>query len=384
MRYLTIGIDNISPGESTAPGAPGGMRRYLLELLAHLPRVAPQAAFRVLTPNWNSDFGPLDDRVELVRVAGVPRKRVQRVWFQHSRFPGVIERAGLDVLFAIATAVPPRVRIPVVLAVQFLQFYDFPESFGRARTTYLKWAVPASVRRAAHVIVFTDFHRQELHRHTSCGLSKISVVPHGVSHETFATPVTAEALDDVRSLVGGRPFILYVSATYRYKNHRGLIEAFARLKKKTQSPHALLLVGAKEAISPAELHEFAAQAGVANDVFVSGRLPEVAAAYQAADLFAFPSLYETFGLSLVEAMAAGCPVVTSNRGAMAELGADAVALANPEDPEALADAMARVLSDSAYRVDLIARGRARAATFTWERTAQLTYAVLATTVDRRV
>ena len=357
------------------------MRRYLLELLAHLPRIAPQAKFQVLTPDWNADFGPLPDRVELVRVAGVPRQRVQRVWFQHSTYPGVIERAGIDVLFAIATAVPPRIRIPVVLAVQFLQFYDYPESFGRARTTYLKWAVPASVRRASHVIVFTDFHRQELHRHTSCDLSKISVVPHGVNHETFATPVTAAALEDVRSLVANRPFIVYVSATYRYKNHRGLIEAFARLKKKIQVPHAMLLVGAKEAISPEQLQEFAARAGVANDVFVSGRLPEVAAAYQAADLFAFPSFYETFGLSLVEAMAAGCPVVTSDRGAMAEIGVDAAALANPEDADALADAMARVLSDSAYRTELIARGRARAATFTWERTAQLTYAVLERTAQ---
>ena len=352
------------------------MRRYLIELLTHFPRVAPDARFRVLTPDWNADFGPLHDRIELVRVPGVPRKRVQRVWFQHSTFPTVIERANLDVLFAIATAVPPRVRIPVVLAVQFLQFYDFPESFGRARTTYLKWAVPASVRRASHVIVFTDFHREELHRHTACGLSKISVVPHGVNHETFATPVAAEALEQVRSLVAGRPFILYVSATYRYKNHRGLIEAFARLKKNTRLPHVLLLVGAQEAISPDELREFAAKAGVANDVFVSGRLPEVAAAYQAADLFAFPSFYETFGLSLVEAMAAGCPVVTSDRGAMAELGADAVALANPDNPDALADAMARVLSDSAYRAGLVARGHARAATFTWERTARLTYAVV--------
>jgi glycosyltransferase involved in cell wall biosynthesis len=384
VRPLTIGIDNISPGESTAPDAPGGMRRYLIELLTHLPRVAPDASFRVLTPDWNADFGPLHDCIELVRVPNVPRKRVTRVWFQHSTLPRVIAQANLDVLFAIATAVPPRVRIPVVLAVQFLQFYDFPESFGRPRTMYLKWAVPASVRRAAHVIVFTDFHRQELHRHTGCELSKISVVPHGVNHERFATPVGEGVLNEVRSFAGHRPFVLYVSATYRYKNHRGLIEAFGILKRKTQLPHALLIVGAQEAVTPEDLRGFAAAAGVADDLFVAGRLPEVAAAYQAADLFAFPSFYETFGLSLVEAMAAGCPVVTSDRGAMAELGGDAVALANPEDPQALADAMIRVLSDPAYRADLIARGRERAAAFTWERTARLTYSVIAQIAERRV
>jgi glycosyltransferase involved in cell wall biosynthesis len=141
-------------------------------------------------------------------------------------------------------------------------------------------------------------------------------------------------------------------------------------------PHALLLVGAEEAITAGELRQFAIEAGVGDDTFISGHLPSVAAAYQAADVFAFPSLYETFGLSVVEAMAAGCPVVASDRGAMAELGADAVALTNPEDPEALADAIARVLTDSTHRADLVARGRTRAELFTWKRTAELTYDVL--------
>lgn len=377
-----IGIDNISPGVSTAPGAPGGMRGYLLELLARLPQVSPHVVLRVLTPDWNADFSPLHERVEVVRLAGVPRSRTLRVWHQQTTLPGAIRRANVDVFFALATVAPLRVHVPIVLAVQFLQFYDFQESYGRARAAYLKVAVPASVRRATRVIVFTEFQREELRAHISSDPAKIDVVPHGVNHATFATPASDAALAEVRALSGERPFILYVSATYRYKNHRGLIDAFALLKRRHGFPHALVLAGAEEALSLRELREYAARAGVGPDTVVVGRMPNVAAAYQAADLFAFPSLYETFGLSVLEAMAAGCPLVASDRGAMAELGRGAAVLADPENPEAFAAAMAQILNDPTCRADLIARGRARAAGFTWARTAEQTYASLAKAAGR--
>jgi len=349
------------------------MRSYLLELLARLPVVAEQASFKVFTPDWNSDFGPLHERVELVRLSGVPRARSRRVWYQQTTLPGAIDRQSLDVFFATATIAPFLARVPVVLAVQFLQFYDFPESFGRARTAYLKLIVPASVRRAARVVVFTDFHRRELLSHVRYDPARISVVPHGVNQEIFTSPASEAALADARALAGGRPFILYASATYRYKNHFGLIDAFSVLKRQYNVPHVLLLAGAQEAVSPATLRQYAEAAGVGDQTVICGRLPSLVAAYQAADLFVFPSLYETFGFPVIEAMAAGCPVVVSNRGAMAELGDEAAVHADPTNPASLADAMYAVLSDPARRDHLIARGRARAAQFTWRRTAELTY-----------
>lgn len=383
LHARTIGIDNISPGDSTAPGAPGGMRSYLLELLRWLPEVAPDARFKIFTPDWNADFGAISDRIEIVRLPGVPRSRNRRVWYQQITLPGVIDRAGLDVFLAIATIAPWRARVPILLVIQFLQFYDFPESFGRARTNYLKVAVPLSVRRANRVLVFTEFQRAELLSHIRYDPACIDVVPHGVNHEYFAAPVSPAALEEARGLTSGRPYILYVSATYRYKNHYGLIDAFAVMKRRAQSPHALLLVGGPEAISPDELRAYASRAGVGADTVVTGRLPSVAAAYQAADLFVFPSLYETFGLSVVEAMAAGCPLVVSDRGAMAELGGEAAEHADPKNPDAWAAAMTRVVTDRAYRDLLIARGRARAASFTWQRTAERTFAALERTAASR-
>jgi glycosyltransferase involved in cell wall biosynthesis len=373
---FVIGIDNISPGESTMPGAPGGMRTYLRELLTRMPALAPEASFVVLTPDWNADFGPLPDTVRLVPVAGVPRSRAARIWFQQTRWRAAVSELNADVFLATATVAPPGARTPVVLAVQFLQFYDYPETYGRARTLYLKLAVPRSVRRARRVIVFTGFQREELRAHMACDAEKIAVVPHGIDHVSLASPAPPADVEALRALTGGRPYVVYVSATYGYKNHLGLIAAFGRLKAAHTLPHALVLVGAEVDVTREQLRAAAADVGVASDVVVAGRLPSVAAAYQAADLCAFPSLYETFGFPALEAMAAGCPLVASDRGATAELCGDGAILADATDAAAFAGAMARALIDRTGRGALVARGRDRAASFTWARSAEQTLAVL--------
>jgi glycosyltransferase involved in cell wall biosynthesis len=352
------------------------MRAYLRELLTRMPLLAPDASFALLTPDWNADFDRLPPTVRIVRVAGVPRSRAARIWFQQARWPAAVSQLNADVFLATATVAPPRVRTPVVLAVQFLQFYDYPETYGRARTLYLKLALPRSVRRARRVIVFTRFQREELRRHMACDPEKIAVVPHGIDHASLVTPAPAADLEAIRALTGGRPYVVYVSATYGYKNHLGLIAAFGRLKSAHALPHVLVLVGAEVDVTLDQLRAAATDAGVANEVLVTGRLPSVTAAYQAADLCAFPSLYETFGFPALEAMAAGCPLVASDRGATAELCGDGAILADATDASAFADAMGRTLTDRAGRSAVVARGRDRAASFTWARTAEQTLAVL--------
>jgi len=371
-----IGLDNVSPGEATLPGGPGGMRTYLTSLATLLPAALPESRVTVFAPDWNASLGPLPAGVEVVPIANVPRSRNRRVIFQQWQFPRAVQSRSLDVFLATATVAPLRVRVPIVLAVQFLQFYAFPDTYGRLRTAYLRRLVPASIRRAARVIVFTEFQRRELLDHVDVDDTRIDVVPHGINHNVFARPASDAALAQARASAGGRPFILYVSATYRYKNHQGLIEAFGELKRRRKIPHVLLLAGTEIALSREDIAACAATAGVTGDVIFCGRLDDVAAAYQAAELFVFPSLYETFGFPVLEAMAAGCPVVASNRGATAELCGDAAELADPADPRALASAIERLLDDPPRRDALIARGRARAAAFTWERTAALTGAAL--------
>ncbi len=379
---LRVGIDNVSPGESTERGAPGGMRRYVQSLLLELPAVS-QLDVCLFTPDWNDGFNLVPGRSTIVRLPHVPRSRPRRVVYQQWRLPGLVARESLDVFLATATVAPLRLQAPTVLVVQFLQFYAFPEAYGRLRTAYLTRLLPASVRRAARVIVFTEFQRRELLAHVPCDPSRIAVVPHGIESEMFAAAAPANELSWVRGIARGRPILLYVSATYRYKNHLRLIEAFAAAKRRHGLPHVLLLVGAEESVPLAALVAHASALGVGDDVVVTGQVPSVVAAYQAADAFVFPSLYETFGFPVLEAMAAGCPVVASNTGATAELCGDAAVLADATDPDAFADAIGGLVQDGSRRAACIARGRVRAAAFTWQRTAELTAAVLREAAETR-
>jgi len=351
------------------------MRRYLQVMMTRLPDVAPTADVHVFTPDWNVDLAPRHDRVHLVPLSGVPRGRGQRVIYQQVTLPAEVARVQLDAFLALATVLPLRLKVPTVLVVQFLQFYTFPAAFGPWRTWYLKRLLPQSVRRAQSVVVFTEFQRRELVKYVDCDAAKVAVIPHGIDNDALSAPADATALAAIRERTGNRPYVLYVSATYGYKNHRGLIDAFALLKRRS-FPHVLLLLGAEEAVKIRDLAAHAATRGISGDVVFGGRVPSLAAAYQSAAAFAFPSLYETFGFPALEAMAAGCPVVASNLGATAELCGDAAVLADPANPEAFAAGLERVLTDGPLRQQLIERGRARAATFTWERSAADTFALL--------
>lgn len=379
---MRIGIDNISPGQSTGRQAPGGMRMYLQALLREFAIQAPHHQFVLFTPTWGDPLlEPMPTNVEVVRLLGVPVSRPWRVVYQHTGLAAAIARRRLDVFFATATVVPLPIAVPVVLTVQFLQFYEIPEAYGRFRAAYLRCILPLSLRKATEAIIFTEHSKRDLVRWTGVPSEKVHVVPHGLSRDIWRVAGVAQDGPERRvgvELTGGQPYILYVSSTYGYKNHARLIRAFGLLKRRTNLSHVLLLVGSEVNVSFAELRSVADQAGVSEDVIFSGRLDHhlTAATYLGADLAAVPTLYETFGYPVVEAMACGCPLVISNVGSMAELAGDAAVLVDPFDEESIADGMIQVLVDLPLCQSLIMRGRQRAKEYTCERSAAQTLTIL--------
>ena len=377
---MRIGIDNVSPGEATSRQAPGGMRAYLCSLLRELTALAPQHEYILFTPAWADPLLEAPPTsLTIVPLAHVPGGRAFRVLYQQSVLAAAITRARLDVFLSTATIAPLAASPPIVLVVQFLQFYAMPEAYGRVRTAYLRLMLPWSVRRARRAIIFTNWAKQELIRRTRVPADKVSVIPHGLDSDILRLANGDHSIEPDHPgliLTGGRPYVLYVSATYGYKNHLGLIRAFARAKLGTPLPHALLMVGSQVHVSFSDLRAEAERAGVSKDVIIAGWVEDAASLYLGADLAAIPTLYETFGFPVLEAMALGCPVVTSNRGSMAELAGDAAILVDPLDEAALAAAMTQVLTDGGLRQQLIARGRERVRHYTWRRTAAETLALL--------
>lgn len=352
------------------------MRDYLTELLRELPAQSQQHEYVVFTPKWADPIGGKHHKVEVVRLSGVPRSKILRALYQQLVLPIAARLARVDVFLATATVAPLAMKAPVVLCVQFLQFYDMPEAYGRLRSAYLRMFVPLSVRKATHTIVFTRAAAQDLVRHTGVSEDRVRVVPHGISAALGTIGCANDFYDPRNHYTGRRPYVVYVSATYGYKNHNRLIKAFARAKNIGNCSHVLLLVGAEAGISFKDLRRQALLAGVSDSVVIAGRVEDVTPFYRFADLAVMPSLCETFGFPVLEAMAFGCPVVASDRGSVAELAGDAALLVDATDVSALARGIVQGLTDRTLRTRLAAQGPERAAAFTWSATAAGTLRVL--------
>ncbi|MCU1370477.1 MAG: glycosyl transferase, group 1 [Ilumatobacteraceae bacterium] len=300
----------------------------------------------------------------------LPRPALYEAW--HAlRWPSIERATGpVDVVHATAIAVPPT-KAPLVMTIHDLAFLADPTQPTRHGLRFFTRGTELARRHARLVLVPSEATAAECREH-GFDADRIRLVPWGVD----VAPVTEEQVAAARRRRGlERPYVLFVGTMEPRKNLRGLIDAMARLAGRELD---LVLVG------PEGWNEDVAAllgrlSGTGIGVHALGFLPpdDLPPLYAGCAAFCFPSLREGFGMPVLEAMAHGAPVVTSSGTATAEIAGDDALLVDPEDHEALAVALARILDDGALADDLRARGRARAATFTWERTAELTAAAYA-------
>ena len=311
-------------------------------------------------------------------------KPVVRIFWEQLLQPFALRRHRIDLLHALAFAGPLATNIPWIATVYDLSFMLYPQSFNTANRVYLTWAVHHALRSADRVIAISDSTKRDLVRLFGASPNKIDVV-YCASDETFAPEKNSAALAEFRQRKNlPSKFILHVGTIEPRKNLARLIRAFARAKRSSKFPHCLVLVGAR-GWKYAEVDAAIEQAGIQNDVIFAGYAPqnELPLWYQAADLLAYPSIYEGFGLPPLEAMACGTPVVTSNASSLPEVVGDSAITVPPDDETALSDAIIRALTDHALREQMIERGLAQATKFSWERSAQETMALYRAVLTER-
>lgn len=258
--------------------------------------------------------------------------------------------------------------VPAVVTVHDLAALSLPPEQTAKERRYLQDALYAC-RHAARLIAVSQNAADEVKRHL--GLSA-TVIYEGVDAHFFQ-PASEPEIAALRAQLGVERYLLCVGTLQQRKNQVGLLRAFARIQERV--PHTLILAGGEGSGAEAVKAYLAAHPDVRAKWI--GYVPEahLPALYSGADAFALPSLWEGFGLPVLEAMAYGVPVLTSNVSSLAEIAGDAALLIDPQDESALAEGLLRLLSDSALRERLKAAGRARAAQFTWQQAAQQTLAV---------
>jgi glycosyltransferase involved in cell wall biosynthesis len=300
---------------------------------------------------------------------------------EHLYSPVRLPYNHIDVL---NTLMPPVVNPTwsLVIHMKTMHAYTQPDAIPPLARAYRRFEYPRAARLADAIVINSESARSEITRYLDVDERKIRLIYEAVDHELFRPGEAAAARAYVKAQYGvDRPFALFVSSLWPYKNCGGLLRAWA-IAKPDVGDRQLVIVGpARDEKYAAELHALAAELGINDDVVWTGGVPldETVRFYQAADVNVYPSLGETFGLPILEAMACACPVVTSNVTAMPEIAGGAAVLCDPADPQSIARGIVDALGSDRLR----AAGLRRASEFTWAATGAATLDVYRDVAEQR-
>lgn len=307
--------------------------------------------------------------------AGSP---IKGLMWEQTLLKRMAKKSGVDVLFNPANVAPLYPPVPSVVTIHDLAFLLFPEYFSRSFGAYYRAMIPRIASQASMVITDSESTRSDLESRLGVPGSKIAVIPLGVSPD-FRRHIKKSELEEVRQRHNlPRKFFLSISSLEPRKNLKGLVDAYSLLPEDILAEQGLVLIGAGNRVYADPGLSGSLSRLSRGSVMTPGYMPseDLPAVYRLATALVFPSLYEGFGLPVLEAMAASTPVITSNRSSLPEVAGHAAVLIDPESREELAAAMELIANDSGTRNLLIERGKKRAALFSWKKTAQQTLEVL--------
>lgn len=353
---------------------------YLANLATYLPRVGPEHSYYLLVGRRGSERYEAfrRDNLTLADCLVSNEHRTSRIIVQQILVPWQMKHLKIDVLYAAGNVCPLLGDFCRVLKINTLHHYRTPKMIGYSRSVYRRAAFSASARVADCIVANSRSTRDDICNFLGERDEKVKVVWEAVDDSFVPTPV--ERMSTVRERYGlKRDYILFSSTLWPYKNAETLIRAFATVAIDKQMDYDLLLVGrVDDASYETRLKEMARQAMVGDRVRFMGFFPnrEMPPLYSAARVFVYPSLSETFGKPLVEAMRCGVPIVASNTTCIPEILDGAGLLVDPLNVEEMANAIYRAASDDRLRDELITRGHQRGGQFSWRATAQQTLAVI--------
>ncbi len=346
-----------------------GIHQYIEQLLRHLPKGANRQ--HTIFTQYEADW-LVGEGITAVSTKWNTQRRLIRIGWEQIVWPWQARRRNLDLLHSMAFVAPLLSNRPTIITVYDLSFIHFPENFPAAQRVYLTHMTRLSCRRAVRVITISESSRQDVHRFFDIPLERIDVIRPGV--DAVYRPASAEAVTAFREAEGinGR-FILHVGTLQPRKNIPVLLDAFAKLADPALK---LVLVGGKGWLFDS-IFKKVTELGLQDQVHFTGYVPDDSLPlwYSAADLFVFPSVYEGFGMPVLEAMACGTPVIASSSSSIPEAVGAAGLLFDPQNSTECAERMQNVLNNSTLSGKMRQLGLNYAKQFSWERAGKETAVV---------
>lgn len=368
---MRIGIDASFIGTKK----PTGLAVYTWNIVNELARLHDDIIL------WTSDdfgFNIPSDRIRNVMqfwsFLGEQRFMIRPFWMEYV-LPYLVRREKVDVLFSTVPGGVSRCPVPHVITVHDIIPLTFPVDHPKSVQWNFRHRFPVFLKNAAGVIADSEYTKQDIMKHYGITDSHVTVIPLGYDTANFF-PVDAPDTLHNYGLSRGQYIATVGNATFR-KNHETLIAALGSIRDKI--PHKLVFAGPVNRKQESRLRSVARRCGIEDRIIFPGyvRYDDLAALYSGAALFAYISLYEGFGLPVLEAMACGTPVVASNTTSIPEVAGDAAVLVDPADCTSVASAIMAIIDTPRQGDSLRMAGLERTKLFTWERTARETLAVLA-------
>jgi len=307
------------------------------------------------------------------RSIGIPDRYLNILWYRW-RIPLYANyfTGPADIYHGLDFGLPPiSGKTHKIVTVYDLTFVEHPEAAVPSLVAYLNKVVPASVAAADVVAAISHATKQALIEHYKTPPEKIAVIPCGVAphYQRVTDPALLEGTRQKFALK--HPFVLSVGTLEPRKNHKGLIQAFYETQQHKDGPAMLAIAGGKGWLYE-ETQQLVSELKLEDKVHFLGRVTEqeLLTLYSLADVFAFPSFFEGFGIPPLEAMACGAPVITSSTSSLPEVAGDAALLIDPYDPHTIAEAINRILHDQPLREQLQQRGYQQVQRYTWSKAAE--------------
>jgi glycosyltransferase involved in cell wall biosynthesis len=377
---VNIAIDTLyERGDSNSSSAVD----YLVNLGTHLPQAGPQHEYYMLvSPRSAHRYRELvRDNVHLVNCLFANDRRLLRIVAQQTVVPLRLHRLGVDALFAAGNVCPLVGDFCRILKINTLHHFRTPKLIGRTRSLYRTVAFGAAARAADCILANSSVTRDDICQFLKVDAGKVKTVWEAVD-ECFV-PASLDSQRQVLERFNLRPsFLLFCSTLWPYKNAHVLIRAYGLAVRRHNIEPDLIFVGREDKASyKAQLDAIVQEEGLQERVRFLGVVPnrDMPPLYSAASMLVFPSLSETFGKPLVEAMLCDLPVIASNVSCIPEILGGAGLLIDPNDVEEMATAIYRLLTDQALRTSLIERGRQRGRCFSWPKAAQETLEIIENT-----
>jgi len=352
-----------------------GIWTYVFNLLKGLSDLDNTNDYSVFSNSVKIEF--LKDRFKVIKSPLNTSDPNIRVLWEHLIMPFMLNNGKIDIFHNPDHILPLLpIKAKKIITVHDLSFYKFPETFPFMKRTYKRGLTPRSIKLADKIIAVSNSTKNDMIDLFDVDEEKIRVVHVGVSQE-FVKIDDPSALSCFRKGRGlPQRFVLFLGTIEKRKNLERLIDAFSMAVRKGGIPHKLVIAGKKGWLYK-DLFKKIDDEGLRDKiVFISDmKQSELPLLYNLAELFIYPSIYEGFGLPVLESMACGTAVITSNVSSLPEVAGKAALLIDPYNIEEISSAMIKVLSDAALRGSMIEKGLVQAAQFSWKNCAKHTLEV---------